>query len=262
MRNAGPPISAALALCLCLTGGPAAAGATATTPQGARLQVAFVPEGAGRRTTIELSLRLAAATGPPPPPLRALALRMPAGMGVATTTLGEANCSPASLLAAGLRGCSPNAVIGVGAATAVVPSGSSTVLERASLHALMGPPVENRVEVLFYVQALSPVFAQLVLPGVLAEDAPPYGERLETSVPLVEAWPEGPDLALQTFSSTLGPLHLTYHRRIGGRTVSFHPTGIRIPSVCPAHGYPFAALLNFADGTHTTASYRVPCPAR
>ncbi len=189
-----------------------------------------------------------------------MALRLPAGMGIATTTLGQENCAPASLIAAGLNGCSANALLGFGSATAVVPVGSRTVIEHAALHPLMGPAHENEVEVLFYAQASTPVFAQLVLPGVLEEDAAPFGERLQTSVPLVEVWPEGPDLALQSILATIGPEHLTYHRRVGSKSVPYRPRGIRIPSQCPARGYPFGALLSFIDGTTATATFHVGCP--
>jgi hypothetical protein len=257
MMPARPPIGLALALCLGLLGASSTASASAPS---ASLHVAFTPDRAGARTTIELSLKVRGDAGRPPPALRSLALRLPAGMGIASTTLGEDNCSPASLIAAGISGCSPNALLGFGAATAVVPVGSSTVLERAVLYPLMGPPRKNQVEVLFYVQANSPVFAQLVLPAVLAEDVPPYGESLQTAVPLVEVWPEGPDLALASIDSTIGPLHLTYRRRVGSRTVSFRPQGIRIPAQCPRSGYPFAAQLGFIDGAGASASFHVPCP--
>ncbi|HVR05536.1 MAG TPA: hypothetical protein VMS02_05800, partial [Solirubrobacteraceae bacterium] len=229
--------------------------------QRARLHVAFAPDAPGRRTTVELSLRvLPAATGAAPSPLRGFALRLPAGMGIATTTLGEANCAPAALLAHGIGGCSPNALLGFGAATATIPLDGRAIGERSALYPLMGPPAENRVEVLFYLQSSSPVFAQLVLPATLSEDTPPFGEQLQATMPAIEAWPEGPDLSLQTFAATLGPLHLTYHRRVGGREVAFHPRGVRIPASCPAGGYPFAAVLGFADGSTTTAAYSVPCP--
>lgn len=261
MTLARAAIGLALALWLGAPGGAGASAPAAAEPS-ARLHVAFAPDLAGQRTTIEFSLRVLGAAGGPPPPLRSLALRLPAGMGIATTTLGEANCAPATLIAAGLSGCSANALLGFGSATAVVPVGPVDVVEHATLHPLMGPPRESEVEVLFYAQASAPVFAQLVLPGVLAEDAAPYGERLQTSVPLVEVWPEGPDLALESISSTIGPEHLTYQRRVGSRTVPFRPRGIRIPSRCPPRGYPFAALLSFIDGTNATASFRVGCPRR
>jgi hypothetical protein len=255
--TARPPIRLALALCLGLLGAPSTASAGAPS---ASLRVAFMPDRAGARTTIELSVKVRGDAGRPPPALRSLALRLPAGMGVATTTLGEDNCSPASLIAAGVSGCSPNALLGFGTATAVVPVGAGSVLEHAVLHPLMGPPRENQVEVLFYAQANFPVFAQLVLPAVLAEDVPPYGERLQTAIPLVEVWPEGPDLALESIDSTIGPLHLTYRRRVGSRVVSFKPQGIRIPALCPRGGYPFAAQLGFIDGAVASASFHVPCP--
>jgi hypothetical protein len=240
-------------------GGPANIAAAAAS---ARLRVAFAPNRPGRRTTIELALRVAGPGGTLPPPLSSFSLRLPAGMGIATTTLGQENCLPARLIEAGLQGCSPNARLGFGSATAVVPVGAGSVAEHAALYPLMGPPREDRVEVLFYVQAGVPVFAQLVLPGVVAEDRSPYGERLETQVPLVQAWPEGPYLALQTFDSTIGPLHLSYVRGRGRKAVHYRPRGIRIPASCPAGGYPFAASLSFVDGTHAEAFYRVPCRGR
>jgi hypothetical protein len=136
------------------------------------------------------------------------------------------------------------------------------VTEDASLNALMGPPVEDHLEVLFYVEALDPVFAQLVLPSVVQEATRPFGEQLDTSFPVVPAWPEGPDLALETFNSTIGPLHLTYHRQVDGRTISYKPHGIRLPQRCPVDGYPFRAILSFQDDTRVTANYHVPCPSR
>jgi hypothetical protein len=248
-------LALALAGCACIAN-PAGAAQTA------KLRVTLDPDVAGQRTTIELSLRISGPGGSPPVPLSSFDLRLPADMGIATTTLGQANCQSTRLLNAGLDGCSANARIGFGAATAVVPVGSQSVHEKASLNAFMGPAVEDHLEVLFYVEALEPVTARLVLPGAIQEDVPPYGEQLDTSVPLIQTWPEGPDLALETFSSTIGPLHLTYFRQLGGKTVPYYPHGIRIPRICPAGGYPFAALLNFQDGTHTTVMYNVPCSSK
>lgn len=271
-------LALALVACACLASGATAAqtakprvSATAAqtaklrvsagAAQTAKLRVSFDPYVLDRRTTIKLSLRVSGPNGVPPAPVTSLALRLPPNMGIATTTLGQANCEPTQLILGGLRGCSANARIGGGEATAVVPVGAHVVREKASLAALMGPPVEDRLEVLFYVEALSPVFAQLVLPSVVEEDSSPYGERLDTQVPLVQAWPDGPDLALETFTSTIGPLHLTYHRKVGGKTISYRPTGIRLPHICPKGGFPFGALLGFEDGSNTTSVYHVPCPS-
>ena len=146
-----------LARCLALAlAGCACAASSAGGTQTAKLKVAFAPDRAGARTTIELSLSIGGSGGLPPSPMTSFDLLLPANMGIATTTLGQDNCAPAALLAAGARGCSANARIGYGSATAVVPVGSRSVREHASLEALMGPPAKNRVEVLFYVQAAAP----------------------------------------------------------------------------------------------------------
>ncbi|MGA9316105.1 MAG: hypothetical protein WBV77_15925 [Solirubrobacteraceae bacterium] len=246
---------AALIGCFCFA-------STATAADTTKLNISFVPDRAGARTTIDLALRVIGPHGTPPQPVTSFDLRLPASMGLASTSLGEANCEPAALFSGGLTGCSPNARLGFGTATAVVPVGAQTITEHATLDALLGQPGEDRIEVLFYIQAGDPVFAQLVLPSIVEEAAPPYGEQLATSVPLVEAWPEGPDLALETFVSSIGPRGLTYYRHINGRTVAHKPRGFRIPKSCPAGGYPFEVELTFADGTQSAATHRVPCPPR
>lgn len=248
-------VAVVLAAGACLPAGASAA-------QTVKLRVAFDPNAPGQRTTTKLALRLTGPGGEPPSPVRSFDLRLPANMGLATTTLGEDNCDPAALIESGIAGCSANARIGYGTATAVVPLGAESVHETATLNALMGPPAENRLEVLWYVQAGQPVFAQLVLPSVVEEGGPPYGEELATSIPLVPTWPEGPDLALETFDSSIGPMGLTYHRQVAGKTVAFHPRGIRIPRDCPPGGYRFATLVRFEDDTQASTTYRVPCARR
>jgi hypothetical protein len=253
MRLAG-----AVALVLATLAGWGGTG-TADAGQSVKLRVAFHPDVPGQRTTIALSVRVQGTNGAPLVPVTSFDLRLPENMGIGASTLGQANCEPPALIASGLAGCSGNARIGYGTASAVVPVGLHNVHEKASLDAVMGPAEENRVEVLWYVQAGEPVFAQLVLPSVVEEAGPPYGEELAVAVPLVQAWPEGPDLALETFNSSLGPAGLTYHRQIADHTVAFRPRGVRIPALCPAGGYAFAALLSFQDGTRANATYRVPC---
>jgi hypothetical protein len=248
-------LAALFAACVCSAGSASAA-------QIVKLRVAFHPNVPGQPTTITLAVRISGPGGVPPSPVRSFDLRLPANMGIATTTLGQANCEPAALIVSGLSGCSGNARIGYGSASAVVPVGTENVHETASLDAVMGPAAENQVEVLWYVQAGQPVFAQLVLPSMVEEAGPPFGEELATSVPLTEAWPEGPDLALETFDTSIGPMGLTYHHRVAGKMLAFRPRGIRIPRACPPGGYGFAAFLSFQDGTHSTSTYRVPCPRR
>jgi hypothetical protein len=242
----------ALAVCLCLAG-------TARAAPVVGLRVTFNPDLEGQATTIEIGLRIGGPDSGPSSPVTSLGLRLPASMSLAGTMLGQANCDRAALLASGVKGCSGNARIGFGTASAIVPVGAQAVDEKATLNVFMGPQAANEVRVLWYVEATEPVFAQLVLPSMLEEAKEPYGQELATEVPLVETWPEGPDLALETFTSSIGPLGLLYHRQVDGKTLAYHPRGMRIPRACPTGGFPFAALLNFADGTKATAIYRVPC---
>jgi hypothetical protein len=137
-----------------------------------------------------------------------------------------------TVLRSGLAGCSGNARIGSGTASAEVPVGTQTVHEKASLNAFMGPPVTDEIHVLWYIEA-----AELVLPSSVKDAEAPFGQELVTEVPLVQVWLEGPDLALETFDSSIGPTGLVYHRPVNGKMMAYHPTGIRIPRACPASGY-------------------------
>lgn len=251
-----------LVLVLVLTACACFAGGAASAAQTVKLHVRFAPDVAGRQTTLELGLRISGTGSTPPAPITRLSLRMPANMGLGRTNLGIRNCYPAALLSGGLRACSVDARIGFGTATAVVPIGSQSVREKVSLNALMGPPVEDHIEVLFYLQGDTPVLDRLVLPSVLFPDTPPFGEQLDTFVPPVQAWPEGPELSLETFNSTIGPLNLSYRRRVGQRTITYHPRGVTIPRICTHGGYQFAANVTFKDGTQAKATYTVGCPKR
>jgi hypothetical protein len=245
----------ALGICACLP-----AGAYAGQPQTVKLKVALQPDRPGSPTTIHFGFRVWGPKRTLPSAVTSLTLRLPENMGLATTTLGQATCYRRPLLEDGLAGCSENARLGFGDAVAVVPLRAHPVYERASLTALMGPPTGGHTQVLFYAEGLSPVFAQFIFPGVLFSDARPFGDRIDTTIPLVTPWPEGPNIALASFSSTIGPLHLIYHRLVNGKRVAYRPHGITIPRRCPRGGFPFAALLAFDDGTTTESVAHVPCP--
>jgi hypothetical protein len=115
--------------------------------------------------------------------------------------------------------------------------------------------------VLFYAEAESPVFAQLVFSGrILPSEAAGFGGRIVTGIPLVPTWPRGPDVSVTQFSSSLGPAGLTYYRHVGGGLVPFKPRGIAVPGRCPRGGFPFFARVAFVDGSRATAKTSVACP--
>jgi hypothetical protein len=215
----------------------------------------------GARTTIlfEFSIQ---STLPrrAPAPVVDVDLHLPAGLGLATSELGLASCRASVLLAAGVAGCPANSRIGLGSALVAVPAPGEPVIEEGSLVAFMGPPSGEHVEVLFYADGGTPVSAQLIFPGQVLSDGGPFGDRLNTAIPLIPTWPGGPDVAVTSMTSTIGPRGLTYFKHLHGKVVPFTPRGIRMPDRCPRGGFPFRVDIAFLDGTSQSANSLVPCP--
>jgi hypothetical protein len=235
---------------------PASAGATPTV----LLHTSFSPNRLGASTTIGFGFDVAGANGTVPPPLRSVSLKLPAGINYLSTTLGLAICQPAALLENGLAGCSPNSRLGFGSAFVEVPFGETSGREIPDIQALMGPPHDGNIVVLFYADGREPVYAQLVFTGELISGSQTLGGSLNAAIPLVPSVPSGPPVSIVSVRTTIGPAHLTYHERVHGRTISFHPKGVSVPQRCPRGGFVFAAAFSFEDGTSTTAKDTVPCP--
>jgi hypothetical protein len=250
----GITAAAALAICGCLPAGAAAVTETAA------LHASFTPNRLGASTTIGFGFELGTTEGVAPPPLTGVDLHMPAGMNYTTTTLGLATCQPQALVEHGLAGCSPNARLGSGSALVEVPFGTGSGHELPEIQAVMGPPNNGNMVVLFYANGQTPVFAQLVFKGEVLPSSGIFGSELATLVPPIPSVPNGPDVSVISISATIGPNRLTYYKHVHGRLVPFHPIGIAVPERCPHGGFPFSASFTFQDGTHTSASATVPCP--
>jgi hypothetical protein len=234
---------------------------SARAAQTVTLETSFNPDRLGSRTTIEFGFQVHSTTpGRTPSPVTDVDLHLPAGLGLATSTLGLANCAPTALLAQGVDGCPTNARIGFGSALVAVPNEGEPIEETGTITALVGLPNSEHLEVLFYAEGHTPVSAQLVFPGQVLSDSPPFSGRLDTAIPLIPSWPGGPDIAVTRMSSTIGPLGLTYYRHVHGEIVPFRPRGIAVPKRCPRGGFPFRADISFLDGSNESATSAVPCP--
>jgi hypothetical protein len=242
-----------LLLCGCLP-------ATATATESATLHTSFSPNRLGASTTIGFSFNIASSDGLPPSPLTHLDLHLPPGVNYLTTTLGLAICKPAALVANGLSGCSPNSRLGFGSAYVEVPFGGGSGREIPRIDALMGPPHDGNIVVLFYADGREPVYAQIVFQGELLTGSTILGGSLQSAIPLIPSVTGGPPVSIVEVKSTIGPSHLTYYERVHGKTVSFHPKGVSVPSHCPRGGFQFSAEFGFLDGSTTTAKSIVPCP--
>ena len=251
------PRACALALALLVIGClPASAGAAETVA----LHTSFTPNRLGASTTIGFGFTIASTTGGLPSPLTHVSLRMPKGMNYVTTTLGLAICKPENLVAKGLSGCSPNSRLGYGSAFVEVPFGADAGHEIPEIQALMGPPKDGNIVVLFYANGLAPVYAQIVFAGELLPGEGAFGGNLDTTIPEIKSVTNGPPVSIINVNSTIGPNHLTYYKRVHGKSVGYKPQGISLPSKCPRGGFPFAAQFTFLDGSQVPATSKVPCP--
>jgi hypothetical protein len=249
-------VAAALLACGCL---PAAAGAVAT--EKATLKTSFSPDRLGATTTIGFSFTVSTTEGLAPPPLTSIDLRMPTGMNYADTNLGLSVCNPERLQKEGLAGCPANSRLGSGSAYVEVPFGDGAGHELPEIQAVMGPSNNGNIVVLFYANGKTPVSAQLVFRGEVQPASGTFGSQLATLVPAIPSVPDGPNVAIISVKATIGPQGLTYYKHVHGKLVPFHPTGIGVPEHCPRGGFPFSASFTFEDGSATSASTTVPCPA-
>ena len=242
-----------LAVFACL---PACAQAAETVA----LHTSFSPDRLGASTTIGFGFTIASTTGGLPSPLTHVSLRMPKGMNYVTTTLGLAICKPERLVEKGLSGCSPNSRLGFGSAFVEVPFGQGSGREIPNIEALMGPPHEGNIVVLFYANGLAPVYAQIVFQGELLPGEGAFGGNLDTAIPQIPSVTNGPPVSIINVQSTIGPSHLTYYKYVHGRKVGYQPKGVSLPLKCPHGGFPFAAEFTFLDGSQVPATSTVPCP--
>ncbi len=226
------------------------------------LAAGFSPERLGAGTTVHLGFRIAEPGGGIPPPLTELGVLYPAELGIATSSLGLEGCSLEVLREDGVGGCPANSLMGRGSAQIDVPFLLGPVLEPVGLTLLSGPVQEGHLGLLFFANGESPVIAKLPFAGVVLPAQGRFGGLLSAQIPLVPAVPEGPDAAIVSMQTTIGPSHLTYYRRVHGRLAGFRPRGILLPSSCPRGGFPFTAQLTFQSGARVEAGTAVPCPRR
>jgi hypothetical protein len=239
-------------------------GANALGAQKVRLEVALHPEQLGHPTTISFGFRIASTDPDSPVPLTNLEVLLPGEMGIAESGLGLENCRPKRLEHDGPGGCPSNSRMGTGVATAQVPIGTEQLVESAQIELFSAPVVDGHLALLVFADATSPVEAELVFPALVLPAPVPFGENIDTSVPIVPSLPYGPDVAITSFQASLGSApgrgRFLYHSWVRGRRVSFAPRGLTLPPSCPRGGFRFEAKFKFQDQSTTTALSTVPCP--
>ncbi len=243
----------------------AACGDCAAATQVARLHASFSPNRVGAPTAISIRFVISSIPAGNPMPLTNVTMFLPEEMGLATSRLGLENCLLAQLEELGELGCPANSRMGRGTATAEIPIGGESVRESAQVEVFSTRVRDGHLALMVYVNAKSPVFAQLVFPALVIGAPSPYSEGIDTNVPLVPTLPGAPDVAVTLFQMTLGseatgPDQFMYYHSVHGHRVPYYPRGLTIPPNCPRGGFPFKAVFTFADGTDAIARTSVPCP--
>lgn len=239
---------------------PACSSTALATSSIARFNVILQPEIVGKSTTISVDFGVAAPGGGLPSPLTSFDVSLPAGMGLAGTTLGIDACSAKTLMDDGASGCPPDAAMGSGSAMAEAALGSEILREPGRVLAFMTQARDNNTTMLYYFDGRSPVIAPLVFPSELVSNGYSPISELVTAVPLIPALPGTPDAAIVSMHVSLGPRNLTYYRRVGKRVVRYKPVGMAVPATCPRGGFLFSGRFAFADGTRLSVAKRVACP--
>jgi hypothetical protein len=226
------------------------------------LKASLTPEQLGRGTTIGVNIHIKSPVGPVPPALTSVQVLYPEGLGIALSGIGIETCTAKTLEALGAPGCPVDSLMGMGSAYAEVPFDTEPIREGASVRIFRAPDREGHLSLIFYTEAVTPVFAQLVFPGALLPAPRPFGGSVSVDVPLVETFPDGPLVGVIAIKATMGPKGLVYTKRVKGRMVRYTPRGLPLPDRCPGGGFPFAAILGFVDGSSATAHSVVACPTK
>jgi hypothetical protein len=228
-------------------------------PQAA-LTAKLRPEKLGDAAAVSVAFHLRPGHGEELQPLSDFALRLPRGMGFASSQLGLATCSPSQLLSSGVNGCPRESQMGNGSAQVRVPFGTQVVSEKARVFIFMTKPVDEKTTTLFYFDGRRPVIAPIVLQSQVVTPEGSTNSILDTPVQPIPSTPDGAEASLVAMRSTLGPANLRYYHPVGGRRVPYRPEGLSIPARCPRGGFRFEASFRFRDGSQIRAHTTVPCP--
>jgi hypothetical protein len=224
------------------------------------LTAALTPERLGAGTTIRVGFQIVIPAGGVPSPVTDVQLLLPRGLSIATSDLGLETCEPAKLEHDGAAACPADSLMGRGSALTEVPFGSTFVSEPARVTLFWAPLRDGHPQLLFLASGEEPVLTKLVFGALVLPGKPPFGGLLNTTLPLVPSVRGGPDVALVELQTTIGAKGITYYERVKGKTISFKPRSILLPTRCPHGGFRFAAQLSFQDATNASATTTVPCP--
>jgi len=210
------------------------------------------PDRLGATGALSFTIHYADPRAAVPAPVRSAILRFPAGLTLEVPHL--RSCSVSRLRARGADGCPAESELGRGHALVEAPVGSQTIAESVSLWVFLGPLQNLQPTVEILGQGFTPFEERIVLSGTMLPAGGPYGESLTLSIPPIPTLPLEPDASIVTFSLVIGA---------PARRRARDANTVRLPTDCPAGGFPFAAEFTYADGSSASSNSTVstvPCP--
>jgi hypothetical protein len=235
-----------LAVTVCATLAIAAPAPAATS---AAIAPSLAPDRLGARASLTLTVHYSGGEFGVPLPVRRSVLRLPAGLRLDIPHL--SSCTTARLRARGPSGCSAQSELGRGHALVETHAGTENITEEADLWVFLGPPNNLKPTFEILAQGYTPLDERKVFTGTVLPASPPYGEELQMSIPPIPTLVFEPDASIVNFSLTIGA---------DGRHRTRGANAVRVPSRCPAGGFPFAAEFTYADGSTGGAIATTPCP--
>ena len=241
-------------IALAVLGLPTLASAATITGVKARiLPIPGFPEtgailGAGADIELEGRLEGDELPGGLPSQTRRLVVYFPAGTKI--DPQGFPTCTAAKLEQIGPTGCPKQSRIAVGKVGVADQIGSGEATREEGTLEMFITPGDG---VVAYVNAASPISAQIVIASHWETAAAPYGPKLTVEVPLVETVPGA--LAVSGTS-----LHVKAGAAIrkNGKTYYYG----RVPAKCPKGGFPGKGEVTLQSGETIVTTIKVPCPTR
>jgi hypothetical protein len=248
-------VVAALATCVCLViAGTAWAGQTVT------IHAQFTPNKLGSPTNASgEGTFVSTIPGEIPSPVTGFTIKGPAGLTV--NTEGTGTCSVAILEGPqGPEGCPKDSIAGFGGGEGALKLGTEIIEEPFTLDLFLGNNKPGHLELLLYVNAVSPVSIQLTFTALVVKEAAPYGLGFHFNIPLIPTLPGASDASVLTTHITVGAPNVFYYKKVHGKRTRVHVKGLVLPNTCPKAGFAVQTDISFEDGTSSETSLRLPCP--
>ncbi len=242
--------------CACLLGAATAQAAESIS----NFHVAFTPDVLGSPTNASGGASFASTIpGELPEPTTGFTVKGPAGLGI--NTVGTKTCTAAALEGnGGPSSCPKESRAGFGGGMGALKLGTQIIEEPFTLDFFLGDNKPGHIQILLYVEAISPVSIQLVFTANVVNEPKPYGLGFHFNIPLIPTLPGASDAAVLNAHVTIGASNAAYFEKVHGKRKLVHIKGLIVPKTCPRGGFPFESEFTFEDGTTNAVKTTVPCP--